>query len=70
MAREVKEYKFFAMILAMMMLCLAVLGGLIGLLFGKALICAGIGAMIPIVWCAFAWCAFKVFELLTKGQWG
>ena len=68
--RTVKEYKFFGVILLIMMFCLAVLGGLIGLLFGKALICAGIGALIPIIWVVFAWCALKVFEMLTKGQWG
>lgn len=59
-----------AALLAMAMAVCAVFGLLIGLIFGKMLIGAAIGAMVPVVWCVLAFCFLKGLDIIFRGQWG
>jgi len=57
-------------LLAMATVVCAVFGSLIGLAFGKMLLGAAIGAMVPIVWCVLAFCFLKALDIIFRGQWG
>lgn len=55
-------------IVAVAMVTLGTFGALIGVFFGQMLMGALIGAAIPLVWCALAWCFIKAFSILFRNQ--